>query len=361
MNENITVSAPGRICLFGEHQDYLGLPVIAAAVDMRVTLSAAPVSDLQFIIRKPDLGETEIIDPAAPVKYEKPRDYFKSGLCVAQNTGAGFLQGYEITVTGDIPVSKGCSSSSALVVAWVGLLLRLGGRAESEISGRGIAELAYRAEVLEFGEPGGMMDHFAAALGGVQYIHTAGAYETEQLPAPDGVFVLGDSLETKDTTGVLARVRATASAGLDFLREKDPAFKLATADPEHVEQALGADVSDPVRRAVLGNLRNRNFARRALKLMRRGDADPVQIGELISRQHAILRDDLGISTPRVEALIAAAEQAGATGAKINGSGGGGCMFALCADDPAPVVRAIDNAGGRARIITIDSGFREEKT
>jgi galactokinase len=24
------VSTPGRLCLFGEHQDYLGLPVIAA-------------------------------------------------------------------------------------------------------------------------------------------------------------------------------------------------------------------------------------------------------------------------------------------------------------------------------------------
>ena len=29
--KEIAVSSPGRICLFGEHQDYLGLPVIAAA------------------------------------------------------------------------------------------------------------------------------------------------------------------------------------------------------------------------------------------------------------------------------------------------------------------------------------------
>jgi galactokinase len=41
MKNRIKVSAPGRICLFGEHQDYLGLPVITAAIDLRLELTAA--------------------------------------------------------------------------------------------------------------------------------------------------------------------------------------------------------------------------------------------------------------------------------------------------------------------------------
>jgi galactokinase len=32
----IHTSTPGRIYLFGEHQDYLGLPVIAIAINKRV-------------------------------------------------------------------------------------------------------------------------------------------------------------------------------------------------------------------------------------------------------------------------------------------------------------------------------------
>ncbi|MFC1564948.1 galactokinase family protein, partial [candidate division KSB1 bacterium] len=39
MLEKLIVSAPGRICLFGEHQDYLGLPVIAAAIGLRISVS----------------------------------------------------------------------------------------------------------------------------------------------------------------------------------------------------------------------------------------------------------------------------------------------------------------------------------
>jgi len=33
MAEKVEVKAPGRICFFGDHQDYLGLPVIAATID----------------------------------------------------------------------------------------------------------------------------------------------------------------------------------------------------------------------------------------------------------------------------------------------------------------------------------------
>ena len=37
MNKTM-VSVPGRMCLFGAHQDYLKLPVITAAIDLRVAI-----------------------------------------------------------------------------------------------------------------------------------------------------------------------------------------------------------------------------------------------------------------------------------------------------------------------------------
>ncbi len=36
--EHIRVTAPGRICLFGEHQDFLGLPIIACAIDLAIEI-----------------------------------------------------------------------------------------------------------------------------------------------------------------------------------------------------------------------------------------------------------------------------------------------------------------------------------
>ena len=50
------ISTPGRICLFGEHQDYLELPVIAMAISLRAKIIGEKRSDNQVIIHKPDLS-----------------------------------------------------------------------------------------------------------------------------------------------------------------------------------------------------------------------------------------------------------------------------------------------------------------
>jgi galactokinase len=59
-------------------------------------------------------------------------------------------------------------------------------------------------------------------------------------------------------------------------------------------------------------------------------------------------------------MIDAALGAGALGAKINGSGGGGCMFAYAPTNPDAVVKAIEEAGGKAYVIRVDVGTQIEK-
>jgi len=56
-------------------------------------------------------------------------------------------------------------------------------------------------------------------------------------------------------------------------------------------------------------------------------------------------------------MLQAALRTGALGGKINGSGGGGCMFAYAPGEPEKVARAIEEEGGKAYIIKIDSGLR----
>ena len=69
------ISTPGRICLFGEHQDYLGLPVISMAISLRVTISGQKRRDRKIIIHKPDIGETETFS-LDNLGYSHKRDYF---------------------------------------------------------------------------------------------------------------------------------------------------------------------------------------------------------------------------------------------------------------------------------------------
>ena len=53
------ITTPGRICLFGEHQDYLGLPVIALAISLRSTIKAVRRNDRKIIINMPDVNQVE--------------------------------------------------------------------------------------------------------------------------------------------------------------------------------------------------------------------------------------------------------------------------------------------------------------
>ena len=118
------VTTPGRICLFGEHQDYLGLPVIAMAISLRISIVGKKRNDDQVIILKSDINETEIFS-LSNLKYTKPRDYFKSGIKICQNDGLIFSNGFECKIKSQIPINAGTSSSSALNVSWIHFLSKI--------------------------------------------------------------------------------------------------------------------------------------------------------------------------------------------------------------------------------------------
>lgn len=61
---------------------------------------------------------------------------------------------------------------------------------------------------------------------------------------------------------------------------------------------------------------------------------------------------LGVSTPRIDALVTAARDAGAFGAKLTGAGLGGCVLALTATGTTPSVSAALRAAGAVRTWTV---------
>ncbi len=354
---SIKVSSPGRICLFGEHQDYLGLPVIAAAVNLRASFKAEKNNEGVFRISMPDIAREEVIDPSIEQEYRSKRDYLRSAVNVLRREGFVFGQGYDITLTSDIPNRKGCSSSSAILVAWVGLLSKAATKGR-RLMPEETAFRAYYAEVKEFKEPGGMMDHYTSALGGLVYIETKGEISLRPLGNKlRGEFILGDSLVPKDTTGILGAAKGNALGGMSAVRERIEDAEWETLDPAVAEKMLEG-ARETFRRAVAGNLRNRDITREALRILDSVAPSSAAIGALLSEEHKMLSENLGISTPRIDKMAAAAVEAGAWGAKINGSGGGGCMFAYAPESKAAdVAAALEAAGGKAVRIQIDSGLK----
>src|SRR5260370_1457208 len=68
--------------------------------------------------------------------------------------------------------------------------------------------------------------------------------------------------------------------------------------------------------------------------------DYREAGRLLSTAHALLRDQVACSTPLIEECVSRVLAAGAYGAKLSGSGHGGCLVAPVPDDAvAPVPRS----------------------
>ncbi len=351
--QRMSVSAPGRICLFGEHQDYLGLPVIASAISLRLTVTGARRSDNIVQIRLPDINGNISFPLHPEIPYVRPRDYFPATANLLQREGYTFSKGFDITVKGNIPINSGTSSSSALVVAWSRFLLEMSDQ-RPKLSPEQIGELAYRSEVEEFREAGGRMDQYTLAIGGTLFIRFTPDICVERLPAQLGTFVLGDSGEPKDTQAILSRVKDRVLDIASHLRKMDPTFSLHFLSEEKVKQ-ISSCLNAEEAALLEGTVRNHHITQHAKTLLSQPNPDGQDVGCLLNDHQQILRDVLRISTPKIDRMIDAALNAGAFGGKINGSGGGGCMFAYAPDNPQAVADAIASAGGKATIVTVDRG------
>lgn len=349
----MVVSAPGRLCLLGEHQDYFGLPVIAAAIDLRISIEGSPLPHRVLHLDLPDIGGTEDLPLDQKLAYCRERDYLKSAINILQREGAVFLSGWECRIHGTIPINSGTSSSSALVVAWIKFLLEAAGDKRAH-SPEEIAELAYRAEVAEFNEPGGRMDHYASALGGVVAIDFDDPIRVHKMPNPLGSFVLADSLVRKDTTGTISQIKHGVWEAVKIIQTELSGFTLHSTLDELLEKTWISFPKDKFQ-LLRGTLRTRDLTLRGRDLFAAEPFDHSAFGELLLSQQSVLRDDLRVSIPKLDLMIETALSAGALGAKINGSGEGGCIFAYApaaAEDVAEALRSLDT---RVEIVHIDNG------
>ncbi len=351
------ISSPGRICLFGEHQDYLGLPVIAAAISLRIKIEGDFRSDLDVKIDLPDIASKESFSLEGDLNYENRSDYFKSGLNVMRKDGFTFSKGFNCTVKGNIPLQAGTSSSSALIVSWINFLANISDQSE-ELSPKMIADLAYKAEVIEFEQAGGVMDQNSISYGNLIYVDTHPNVKVESLPYKLSKFVLGDSLEKKDTQSVLFDSKEKVLNIINKIKQEHTNFSLKNAIYTDLETFQMLDKNEIY--LLKETLKNRDLTLKGFDLLINEKNNDNVLGKLLSQEHRILRDALKVSTPKIEKMLKSAMNAGALGGKINGSGGGGCMFAYAPNNYKEVAKAIEDVGGKSYIINIDEGTKKHE-
>ena len=279
---SVTAFAPGKLILMGEHAVVYGHTALAMAVDRGLEVTLTERAG------PTDLDDTQIED-------ERIGQALRSLL---PDEGVG------VTIRSSIPIGRGMGSSAALAVALARATLAREGRT---IHREALNERAFAVERIFHGSPSGI-DHTVSMSGGAMlYRRTPSGPVFEAFDLPALPIVVIDS----GTAGNTATMVRSVAERLADVRG-------------HLE-AMGALLRD-----TLPALR---------------DGDLHAIGEAWNDNQRLLQA-IGVSTPVLDAIARVACEAGATGAKLAGAGGGGVVIAL-SPDPSAVKRAAGAQGWSA--------------
>tara|TARA_B100000767_G_C19778235_1_gene544090 strand:+ start:1549 stop:2625 length:1077 start_codon:yes stop_codon:yes gene_type:complete len=338
----IKVQAPARICFFGDHQDYLGLPVIAGTINRYIQIKAKPNLKSKYFIQLIDLNKEITINLDYNFNSILTEDYFRSSMAVLRDEGAEFLQGFTVEISGDVPVNAGVSSSSALVVAWIRFLLQAQ-EATWNATDKQIGEWAYKAEVQYFDQPGGLMDQYTIAQGGLIYIDTQSG-KTTNLTPKIGTLILAESGIPKKTLSILQNARNYAQNAIEEVQNKHPEFDLKKAQEQDFENYLPL-VSKAFQPYWYAAIHNYLITQKSKQEMMTSDPNFEKIGFFMNAHQKILQECIQNTPNQMIKGMEAARKAGALGAKVIGSGGGGCMVALTnKHSKENVIKAFKKAG-----------------
>jgi galactokinase len=335
----VTVSAPGRVNLIGEHTDYNDGFVLPLAVPLRTSVAAARRDDGLVLVtsRERDDGE--------PAEYQLGRerarrdwlDYVQGVTAILRGAGHR-LGGAALALESDVPLGSGLASSAALLVAVMRALRDL---FKLDLDDLTLARLAQRAEVDFVGARVGIMDQLCASLGDEEhalFVDTR-SLEYDRVPFPPSLalVVINSGVSHSNAAGEYNTrrgecERACELLGVASLRDLDVA-----ALPRI--NALPEPLAARARHVVTENQR----VLETVAALKDGRLD--DLGPLLAASHRSMRDDYQVSVEEIDLLVEIADaRSDVIGARLTGGGFGGSIVAITPNGQAATAgRAIVTA------------------
>ncbi|MFB6162597.1 MAG: mevalonate kinase [Halococcoides sp.] len=295
----VTASAPGKVYCFGEHAVVYGEPAIPCAIDRRARVTVTEREDAALRIEADDLtlegftvaydgGPEDRPDVDAPESLlDAAMGYVRASIEQVRDLLDRPNAGFDVAIDSEIPLGAGLGSSAAVTVAAIAAAVAECGQT---VDPETIAERAYAVENAVQDGQASRADTFCSAMGGAVRVEGDDCRRLDDVPALD--FVVGYDGGAGDTAALVRGVREDRDR-YDFASETI---------------------------AAIGTI-----VREGQSALEAGDRDAV--GRCMDANHGLL-SALGVSARSLDAMVWAAREGGATGAKLTGAGGGGCIVAL---------------------------------
>lgn len=317
---SVTVSAPGKLMLLGDHAVVYHNPCLVTAVDQRMHATVTLLEEPVFTLEAPDVGITN---------YQKPMTQLGHG---DVPKGARFVEaaihnmfelrmkndelgnvGVAVETKSEFSSEFGFGSSSSSTVCVVKALSEL---LDLHLSNKELFDVAYKT-VIDVQGVGSGFD-IAAGIYGETLYFIGGGQRIEPIKIRELPLVVGYSGVKGDTAALVQMVAAQKQA-----------------DPARFESLFAQ--SNKLVEAGRGALEVQDF---------KGLGRLFEAGER-------LMADYGVETEKLKIMVDAAVAAGAWGAKMSGAGGGDCMIALVPQSEKEAVeQALEKAGGT--IVTVQT-------
>ncbi len=361
-NVSLASRAPGRLELLGNHIDYNGGPVLAAAINRDVVCLLGEASAEGISVVMPDIeSDVQHLDIHSLREWKNPAgslvplDYVRGVVATTMARGGTVRDNVALAIAGDVPIGFGLSSSAALCIALTQALC------VSPPTGRDLVLWAQEAEH-RAGTPCGTMDQ-SASVGG-EVILFDGSTVSWQSISPDlagHVFAVANSGVSRSlaTSSYATRVEESR-LGLDAanrLLGSDHA-NLAELSASELDAVLAApEIDEVIKKRIRHIVSETSRVRQGIEAVATGNWS--EFGRLMALSGQSSAIDYEISHPSVEELVSIAEKVpGVQGARMMGGGEGGTALILLREEAEPLLRsALDSEYFHQREMQSDSALQ----
>lgn len=320
--------APLRIGLAGggtdvsPYCDLYGGAILNATISLYAYASLQPLDTAEIIFEAMDRGEQVTYDLAANLPVDGRLDLATGVYNRLVKDYGPVPSGFRLTTFVDAPAGSGLGTSSTLMVAILGAFaewLRL------PLGEYDIAHLSYEIEREDLQMAGGKQDQYAATFGGVNFMEF---YESNR--------VIVNPLRIKS----------------QYLHELENNLLLYFTATSRLSSAIIEVQSENVKKNNQQSIDAMHQLKEQARMMKEAllKGKVHDIGAILDYGFKYKKQMAqGISNTKMDEIYEAALQAGATGGKISGAGGGGFMMFYCPGNTRyAVTEALKNFGGDFR-------------
>lgn len=325
----IRSKAPFRIGLAGggtdvsPYSDIYGGCILNATISLYAQANIEPRIDNKIVFQIPQTGEIYTFDSSEHLPITGDKSDLMKG--IYNRIIKDFVHkplSFTLTCSLEVPFGSGLGTSSTLAIAIIGayaewLSLPLG---EYDL-----AYLAYIIERIDLKQAGGKQDQYAAAFGGFNFME----FSADDKVIVNPLRVRNEVINELSNNLLLYYTNSSRNSG-DIIVEQQKNVKSQNTKSIEAMHQIKQQAFE-IKEAILKN-------------------NLDDIGDILHAGWTYKKNMAeGISTPFFEEIYETAINAGSTGGKISGAGGGGYVFFYCPNNSRfEVAKALEKLGGRVQ-------------